>query len=149
MYGKVGDRDNPEWDLKKEQMEILASRLTQNSGFKLKDVAKQHVGDLSFDPSEKKSKRRREKEGEIEMEFLKTLNPKEKEQLLEKLEEQRRRKKQAEKKRKKAVKKELKAEMARQLASSKTKIKHPKVEYEQKPIGKILIPPCHNFYRQR
>jgi len=136
MYGKVGDRDNPEWDLKKEEMEILASRLTQNStaGFKLKDVAKQHVGDLSFDPSEKKSKKRREKEGEIEMEFLKTLNPKEKEQLLEKLEEQRLRKKMAEKKRKKAAKKELKAEMARQLASSNDKIKVPKLEFEQKPI---------------
>lgn len=67
MYGKVGDRDNPEWDLKKEEMEILASRLTQNStaGFKLKDVAKQHVGDLSFDPSEKKSKKRREKKARL------------------------------------------------------------------------------------
>jgi len=141
MYGKVGDRDNPEWDLKKEEMEILASRLTQNStaGFKLKDVAKQHVGDLSFDPSEKKSKKRREKEGEIEMEFLKTLNPKEKEQLLEKLEEQRLRKKMVEKKRKKSAKKELRAEMARQLASSNGKIKVPKFEFEQKPISKCYV----------
>ena len=73
------------------------------------------------------------------MEFLKTLNPKENEQLLEKLEEQRLRKKMVENKRKKLAKKELKAEMARQLASSNGKIKVPKFEFEQKPISKCYV----------
>ena len=31
LFGKVGDRDNPEFDIEAEQMEILSSRLTENS----------------------------------------------------------------------------------------------------------------------
>lgn len=61
------------------------------------------------------------------MDFLKTLNPKEKEQLLEKLGKQRKRRRHEDKKKKKVAKKELKAELSRQL-EAKSEILAPKLE---------------------
>lgn len=122
LFGKVGDRDNPEFDIRAEEIEILASRLTENSshGYKLKKSATQHVGDTIFDPMVKKQ----QKKGELELEYLKQLDPKEKAALLERLEkEQKKKRKVAKKKRSKAkiaFKKELENSMTKKQVVEET-----------------------------
>lgn len=110
LFGKVGDRDNPEFDIAQEQLEILSTRLTENSyhGYKFKQGALQHVGDTLFDPSAEKKKH-----GELELEFLKTLEPAEKEALLARLEKERKKKKKMNKKNKLKARQEIKKELER------------------------------------
>ena len=68
------------------------------------------IGDTMFDPLEKKKKG---KEKVPEMEFLKTLDPAEKEALLKSLEKQRKKKKKRDKAEKAKLKEELKMEIAK------------------------------------
>ena len=68
------------------------------------------IGDTMFDPLEKKKKG---KEKVPEMEFLKTLDPAEKEALLKSLEKQRKKKKKRDKAEKAKLKEELKLEIAK------------------------------------
>ena len=69
-----------------------------------------NIGDTMFDPLEKKKKG---KEKVPEMEFLKTLDPAEKEALLKSLEKQRKKKKKRDKAEKAKLKEELKMEIAK------------------------------------
>ena len=69
-----------------------------------------NIGDTMFDPLEKKKK---EKAKVPEMEFLKTLDPAEKEALLKSLEKQRKKRKKQDKAEKARAKAELKAEIAK------------------------------------
>merc|ERR1712227_92156 len=60
LFGKVADRDNPDFDLKREQLELLSSRLqdTSTQAFKMKQSVMDgyNIGDTMFDPLEKKRK---------------------------------------------------------------------------------------------
>lgn len=118
LFGKVADRDNPDFDLKREQLELLSSKLQESStqGYKMKQniMDGYNIGDTMFDPLEKK---RKHKETVPEMEFLSKLDPEEKEALLKSLEKQRKKKKKKEKANKLKLKEEIKKEL------EKTKIK--------------------------
>jgi len=100
--------------LKREQLELLSSRLqdTSTQAFKMKQSVMDgyNIGDTMFDPLEKKKKG---KEKVPEMEFLKTLDPAEKEALLKSLEKQRKKKKKRDKAEKAKLKEELKMEIAK------------------------------------
>jgi len=67
-----------------------------------------NIGDTMFDPLEKKRKNKKELP---EMEFLKTLDPAEKQLLLKTLEKQRKKKKKKEKLEKAKLKEEIKKEI--------------------------------------
>jgi len=131
LFGKVADRDNPEFDLKREQLEMLSSRLKEssNQSFKMKQsiIDGYNIGDTMFDPLEKKKK---EKVKVPEMEFLKTLEPAEKEALLKSLEKQRKKRKKQDKVEKAKAKAELKAEIAK--VTETPKIEVPDIKQEQK-----------------
>jgi len=115
LFGKVGDRDNPEFDVKAEQIEILSSRLLDNQGYKLKKGATQHVGDIRYDPMNEFEEAK--KKGQLELEFLKKLDPQEKEALLERLEKERKRKKKKDKKKRNKAKLEIQRELAKNAKS--------------------------------
>lgn len=130
LFGKVADRDNPDFDLKREQLELLSSRLQETStqGYKMKQTVMDgfNIGDTMFDPLEKKRKNKQELP---EMEFLKTLDPAEKALLLKTLEKQRKKKKKKEKAEKAKLKEEIKKEIER-TTIKKEDIEMPEIKLE-------------------